>query len=493
MKRWSVAVAIVVAAAAGALAGSWAVARTGRTVPIMMAAKVSASTGDVSFVDGFAPIVRQAVPAVVNVSSSRVVKTPGSATESPFFDDPFFRQFFGNQMPKQFQTPPSAQREQSLGSGVIVNASGYIITNNHVVNGAKDIKVLLGDKRLFSAKVIGTDPKTDIAVLKVNASNLPVLAFGDSSRMQAGNFVLAIGNPFGLNQTVTMGIVSATGRGGLGIEDYEDFIQTDAAINPGNSGGALINEQGALIGINTAILTGGGGGGNQGVGFAIPINMARNVMDQIIKTGKVTRGWLGVSIQPVTQDIASAFHMTEDYGALVGSVTPGSPAANAGLKTGDVILDVNGKRIEDSRALQLMVGMMAPGTTVNLTVFRNGTTKNVAVKLGEMPGNVGQNTAAGTTPETALRGISVTPLTPDIANQLKLPSNTKGVVVSGIDPASPAADAGLQEGDVIQEVNHQPVTGVDGFNRAMQSAGNQPVVLLIDRNGTTSFVVVQPQ
>ncbi len=496
MKRFQIAastgvLALLAVGAAGILAGSWA-ARSGKTIPIMMASRVSASPSGVSFEEGFAPVVRQAVPAVVNVSSSRIVKTPGSSMESPFFSDPFFRQFFGNQVPRQFQNPPSSQREHGLGSGVIVNASGYILTNNHVVEGAKDVKVLLSDNRQFDAKVVGTDAKTDIAILKVNATKLPVLTFGDSSKMQAGNFVLAIGNPFGLNQTVTLGIVSATGRGGLGIEDYEDFIQTDAAINPGNSGGALINEQGDLIGINTAILT-GGGGGNQGVGFAIPINMARNVMNQILKNGKVTRGWLGVSIQPVTQDIANAFHMSGNYGALVADVTKDSPAAKSGLETGDVILDVNGKRIEDSRALQLMVGTMSPGDTVNLTVFRNGGTRSISVKLGEMPANVSQSTSAGGSPETTLRGISVEPLTSDIASELKLPANTRGVVVSNVDSSSTAADAGLQQGDVIQEVNHQPITTVDGFNRAMRSAGNQPVVLLINRNGTTTFVVVQSQ
>ncbi len=241
MKRFQVAastavIALVVAVGAGTMAGSWATAKTGKTIPILMATQVSAAASQVNFQDGFAPIAKRAVPAVVNVSSSKVIRTPGGNTSSPFFSDPLLRQFFGNAVPKDFQTPPSEEREHSLGSGVIVNPDGYIVTNNHVVDGAKDVKVSLGDKREFQARIVGTDAKTDIAVLKIDAKNLPVLAFGDSSKMQVGNFVLAIGNPFGLNQTVTLGIVSATGRGGLGIEDYEDFIQTDAAINPGNSG-----------------------------------------------------------------------------------------------------------------------------------------------------------------------------------------------------------------------------------------------------------------
>jgi len=484
------AIALIIAAAAGTLAGSWATAKTGKTIPILMATPVSAAASRVSFVDGFAPVVGRVIPSVVNVSSSKIIRTPGGSVSSPFFSDPFFNQFFGNAFPKDFQTPPTTEREHSLGSGVIVNPDGYILTNNHVIDGAKEVKVLLEDKREFDARIVGTDAKTDIAVLKIEAKNLPAVAFGDSSKMQAGNFVLAIGNPFGLNQTVTLGIVSATGRGGLGIEDYEDFIQTDAAINPGNSGGALIDERGDLIGINTAIVS-GGSGGNQGVGFAIPGNMARNVMKQILKNGKVTRAWLGVSIQPVTQDIARALRLPETYGALISNVAQDSPAAKGGLEAGDTVLDIDGQKVEDGRALQLKIGSMIPGANVKLTVFRNGTTRAITLKLGEMPGKTVQNGGGGETAGGALRGISVTALTPDLASQLKLPSGTKGVAVTNVDPASAASDAGVQQGDVIQEVNRQPVTGVAGFDRAMQSVGGQPALLLINRNGMTSFVVVQ--
>ncbi|MGH9648485.1 MAG: DegQ family serine endoprotease [Bryobacteraceae bacterium] len=498
MKRFQVAastaaIALLIAVAAGTMAGSWATAKAGKTIPILMATQASTTSAKVTFEDGFAPIAKHVVPAVVNVSSSKVIRTPGGNISSPFFSDPFFRQFFGNSLPQNFQTPPSEEREHSLGSGVIVNPDGYILTNNHVIDGAKDIQVSLGDKREFQARVVGTDATTDIAVLKVDAKDLPVLAFGDSSKMQVGHFVLAIGNPFGLNQTVTLGIVSATGRNGLGIEDYEDFIQTDAAINPGNSGGALVDERGDLIGINTAIVS-GGSGGNQGVGFAIPGNMARNVMDQILKNGKVTRAWLGVSIQPVKQDIAKAFHLSGTYGALIGDVTKDGPAAKSGLETGDIVLDVDGEKIQDSQALQLKIGNMSPGTTVKLTVFRNGVTQEIPVKLGEKPGAAAaQTTVAGTAQRAAMRGISVDALTPDVSSQLKLPASTKGVVVTNVDPASAASEAGILQGDVIQEVNRQPVTGIPGFNRVMQSAGNQPALLLINRNGMTSFVVVPAQ
>lgn len=485
-------VVVVIAIGAGTLAGTWAEARSGGTGPIAVATPSSRAVSRVSFEEGFAPVVKSAIRAVVNVSSSKIIRTPGGSIPSPFFPDPFFKHFFGNALPKDFQTPPSAEREHSLGSGVIVDPGGYILTNNHVIDGAKDIKVLLGDKREFKARVVGADAKTDIAVLKIDARNLPNIAFGDSSRMHPGNFVLAIGNPFGLNQTVTLGIVSATGRGGLGIEDYEDFIQTDAAINPGNSGGPLIDVRGNLVGINTAIVS-GGSGGNQGVGFAIPGNMAHGVMEQILKNGKVTRAWLGVSIQPVTQNIAGAFHLTETYGALIGDVAKDSPAARSGLETGDIVLDVDGQRVDDSRALQLKVGNMSPGTTVKLTVFRNGAMREVDVKLGEAPAGAGQRAGTAELRGAALRGISVTALTPDVARQLSLPAGAKGVVVSSVDAASAASEAGIQQGDVIQQVNRQPVTEVAGFNRAMQSAGDRPVLLLINRNGMTSFVVVQPQ
>jgi serine protease Do len=287
-----------------------------------------------------------------------------------------------------------------------------------------------------------------------------------------------------------MGIVSATGRGGLGIEGYEDFIQTDAAINPGNSGGALIDERGDLIGINTAILT-EGGGGNQGVGFAIPGNMARSVMEAILKTGKVSRGWLGVTVQPVSQDLATAFRLSGPYGALVTSVANDSPAKAAGIQTGDIIAGIDGQKLENSRALQLKIMAMSPGTTVKLNVIRNGKARDMVVKLGEAPSNLGQSGRQGDGQSSPLRGISVTDLTPDAASQL--PEGVQGVVVTGVDLSSAAADADVQQGDIIEEVNHQPVNDVASFTRAMRNAGSQPALLLIYRGGMVLFAVVQPQ
>src|SRR5271165_3213057 len=281
----------------------------------------------------FAPVVKRAAPAVVNISSSKVVKTRGSQMNPGMFDDPFFRQFFGGRMPQQQQQQqPRSERSQSLGSGVIVSPDGYILTNNHVIEGATEVKVSFADKREYAAKIIGTDPMTDVAVIKINEHNLPTLTLSDSSHAQIGDVVLAVGDPFGLGQTVTMGIVSATGRSGLGIERFEDFIQTDAPINPGNSGGALINTRGELIGINTAILA-GNSGGNQGIGFAIPVNLARNVMDQILKTGKASHGFLGVQLDTVTPEKAKAFGLgANGKGVAIASVSDGSPAAKAGLQ-----------------------------------------------------------------------------------------------------------------------------------------------------------------
>ena len=340
-----------------------------------------------SFSNGFASVLKPALPAVVNIHTSKIVKQR-SGGDMPFFNDPFFRQFFGDQFG---QTQPQPQREESLGSGVIVTSDGTILTNNHVIDGASDIKVQLSDKREFEAKLVGTDPKTDIAVLKINATDLPTLAFGDSSRLQVGDVVLAIGEPFGLGGTATMGIVSATGRSlNREIENYEDFIQTDAAINPGNSGGAMIDLHGDLVGINTAIVT-GGGGGNEGIGLAIPINMARSVMDQIVAHGKVVRGYLGVYIQNVTPEIAKAFGLSELHGALIGDVSSDTPGGRAGLKKGDVILKLNGVTVDDANDLRLHISQMDPGTTVHLEISRDGKTQDVSVTLGELPEKEAEN------------------------------------------------------------------------------------------------------
>jgi serine protease Do len=436
---------------------------------------------------GFAPIVKEVLPNVVNISSSKVVRTPNQMPDG-LQNDPFFQQFFGRGFGKGPEIPKE-RREQSLGSGVIVSPEGYVLTNNHVVDGATDVKVTLADKRELKASVVGTDPKTDVAVLKLEGSNFPAITLGDSAKVQVGDYALAIGDPFGVGQTVTMGIVSAKGRGNLGIEDYEDFIQTDAPINPGNSGGALVNERGELVGINTAILS-HGSGGNEGIGFAIPINLARSVMGQILEHGHVTRGYLGVVIQPITPAMAKALGMDKLQGALVGDVSAKGPAQEAGVQRGDVILELNGNPVTDSNQLRNTVSMMQPGETVKLKVGRNGSTKDLSVKLGELPlsKEEARNKPEGASND-ALEGVSVETLDAETAAQLQLPESTKGVVVTGIDPTSPKAESGLRKGDVIQEVNHQPVRNVAEFEQAMRKSGkNDSALLLVNRGGTTLFI-----
>jgi serine protease Do len=467
----------LLAAGAGALLGShsWAAHPASMTVA---AAAPSISAGSLNTT--FAPVVDKALPAVVNISSAK--KTRVTSQDFPQLD-PFFRQFFGRDFGRGFgPSVPRSRIEKSLGSGVIVRSDGYILTNNHVIDGATDITITLNDKRELKAKIVGGDAKTDIAVLKVDAKDLPTIPFADSSKAHVGDIVLAMGNPFGLGQTVTMGIISAQGRTNLGIEDYEDFIQTDAPINPGNSGGALVNASGELLGINTAII--GNSGGNQGVGFAVPINLARNVMNQVMEHGKVTRGYLGVMPQNITPALAKSLNLNGTNGVLIGDVTPGTPAAKAGIERGDVILEVDGQKVEDSNQLRMKISLMPPGTLTHLKVLHNGVEKNVNVTLAELPnsndgssrqfrGQNGEDNASG-----SLEGVTVEP------------SKERGVVVTDVDPSSPAAAAGLREGDVIQEVNRVPVAGVSEFQRAMQKASGGSVLLLVSRGGYTLYIAV---
>lgn len=433
----------------------------------------------------YAPLIKEVLPSVVNISSSKVVHNRmDSAEEMPM--DPFFRQFFGQDGDGHFSIPKD-RREKALGSGVIVSPEGYIVTNNHVVDGATDVRVTLSDKREFQARIVGADPKTDIAVLKIDAKNLTPITIGDSSKVQVGDVALAIGDPFGVGQTVTKGIISATGRGNLGIEDYEDFLQTDAPINPGNSGGALINDRGELVGINTAIIS-HGSGGSQGIGFAVPANLARQVMDQVLKNGHVTRAYLGIYPQDVTPAMAKAFGEKQSEGIVVGDVTPNSPAQEAGVQRGDIILSVNGKPVNDSNQLRMSISMMQPGTKVTLKLLRNGNEHEATVKLAEMPtetANVNSEDEEGAS--KALDGVEVTNLNSHVAKQLGIPEATKGVVVSGIDPSSKMADSGLQKGDVIQEVNRQPVNNVSEFQSAVRKGGRDPL-LLVNRGGRTLFI-----
>ncbi|HLG98130.1 MAG TPA: DegQ family serine endoprotease [Bryobacteraceae bacterium] len=480
---------VVLVAVIALLAGALIATMTGtHGVPVFVSTAHAAAIDQAPFAS-FAPIVKRAMPAVVNISSSKVVRQQATPN---MFDDPFFRQFFGGRMPQERQR---SQRETSLGSGVVVSPDGYILTNNHVVDGATDVKVSFYDKSEYPAKVVGTDKYADIAVLKVNRTGLTAVPFADSSKAQVGDVVLAMGEPFGLRGTVTMGIVSALGRGGLGIERFEDFIQTDAAINQGNSGGALLDIRGELLGINTAILS-GETGGNQGIGFAIPANLARNEMDQIMKHGKVTRGYMGILPQELTPDLAKQFGVPNDQGVAIAQVEPNSPAEHAGLKVGDVITGINGTPIQDVNEFRLQVAGFAPGTTIHLKVARNGNTLDVPVTLGEFnleaeANGRPQGNLPGGGEKGAMRGVTVQSLNADVRRELQLPEGTNGVVITDLDDDSPAAQAGLQSGDVIIQVNHRPVTNVSEFNQAVrQGASKDSTLLLVRRGQGTSFVVV---
>jgi serine protease Do len=441
------------------------------------------ANGKLTLSTGFAPVVERVASAVVNISSTRTVK-PSASEQNPFFNDPLFRDFFG-----RGPLAPHERRERALGSGVIVSSDGFVLTNSHVVSEADEVRVMLPDKRELKAKIVGQDPKTDVALLRIPGSGFPTASFGDSSRVKVGDFVLAIGDPLGLGQTVTMGIISAKGRGNVGIVDYEDFIQTDAAINPGNSGGALVNVEGQLIGLNTAIATTGGSGGNQGIGFAVPSNLAREVMAQIQAHGRVIRGWLGVAIQDVTPAMAKALGLPSEAGALVGDVTSDTPAAKAGLKRGDVIFAVDGQPVTDSRTLRLHVAESSPGTKLKLTVLRNGAHQDITVTLGEMPAEE-KKSPANAPSATGAVGIQVAPLTPDLALRLEVPEGTSGVVVTGVEPGSRAADAGVRPGDLIQEVDHRAVKTPDDVRKGLEKDGKRPHVLLVFRHGVTHFVAI---
>lgn len=501
IRRWVATVVVLAAIAGGALLAigfkSWSGSSVYGAPGVAVAVGHDSSPVPLgSFANGFAAVLKPALPAVVNIHTSKIVKPKGNQM-MPFFNDPFFRQFFGD----QGQMQPRPEREQSLGSGVIVTSDGTIITNNHVIDGATDIKVDLADKRDFTAKLVGTDRDDDIAVLKINATGLPTLPIGDSAKLQVGDVVLAIGDPFGIGETATMGIVSATGRGLNGqIERYEDFIQTDAAINPGNSGGAMIDLHGNLVGINTAILS-GESGGNQGIGFAIPIDMARNVMNQIVEHGKVIRGFLGLLPQDVTPELAKEFGLSEPTGALVGSVEPGKPAAQAGLKRGDIVLKVNGQTVSSANDLRLKISQTAPGTSVDLTIWRDNKTQDVKVTLTQTEPEETQNNNEGEGAGSgAMQGVQVQNLTPDMDQELEVPAGTRGVVITSIDQASPAAATQLQRGMVIQEINHKPVNNVQEYKEALGAAGDHAVLVLAmipnslspNANGLTQYFLVEP-
>ncbi len=430
---------------------------------------------------GFSEVAKVVTPAVVNITASRALR--GRDRREP--RDPM-EDFFG------FPGRPYGPREPrggGMGSGVIVSPDGYIVTNNHVVEGARELTVMLPDKREFKGKVLGTDPKTDLAVIKIDGRDLPSVLWGDSAKLQVGEYVLAVGNPFGLNSTVTLGIVSALGRGRMGITQYEDFIQTDAAINPGNSGGALVNTAGELVGINTAILS--QTGGYQGVGFAVPASMAKPVIESLVKTGKVVRGYLGVAIQDLTQDLAKSFGLTTPKGVVVSDVAEDSPAERAGFKQGDVIVKYQGFPVEDAAALQKAVTRTPVGTKATVKVMRSGREQDLAVTIAEQADTV-KVAGADQAVEHALAGLEVQSLDRQAARELGISQKTHGVVVTAVEPDSLADRAGVVQGDVIREIDRQPVISVKDYEKIATSLKKeQDVLLLINRRGATLFITVK--
>jgi serine protease Do len=448
----------------------------------------------------FAPVVEKVAPSVVTIATSKMVKK----SQNPYFNDPMFRRFFG--IPDDGEEPgDQAPRGRGgngkkhlerfgLGSGVIVSPEGHILTNNHVIEGADEIIVTIGvDKHEYKATKIATDPSTDIAVLKIEpTTKLHEITFADSDKLRVGDLAIAVGNPFGLTQSVTMGIISALGRSDTHITDYENFIQTDASINPGNSGGALVDVEGRLIGINTAIYS--RTGGNQGIGFAVPSNIAHTVMDSLIKNGKVSRGFLGIALQPLSEDLAKAFKIEGNAGALVAEVTSKSPAEKAGIVAGDIVTEVDGKKVEGPRELQLIVAAIAPGTKVNVKLLRDGQAKNVNVELAERPGN---KVAANTPPEKStdpdvLDGVTVGDINGETRKKFELPENSKGVVITEIDPDSPSAEAGLKTGDVIYEINREPITSAkEAVDLSEKVKKEKKVLLRVSTKGNSRYVVVE--
>ena len=438
----------------------------------------------IGFPQSFADLAERVNPAVVNIRTTTTLKFHGSPfrhffgpEQGPFGD--FFHHFFGD-------IPDREMKQQSLGSGFIIDKDGFIITNNHVVEGADEIKVKLADGREFRARVVGRDTKTDLALIKISSlfKDLPVLPLGDSDKMRVGDWVLAVGNPFGLGHTVTQGIISATGRA-IGSGPYDDFLQTDAPINPGNSGGPLINLKGEVIGINSAIIQSG-----QGIGFAIPSNIAKDVTSQLKDKGKVVRGWIGVSIQSVTPEIAESFGMKEPKGALVSDVVPGGPAEKSGIKRGDIILAFNGKTVRTSSELPFIVAQTSIGKTAEVTVLRGGKEMGLKVTVEELTEQRAAASSQMESPETNL-GMQIAPITPEIQNELGI-RDKAGLVVINVAPGSPADDGGIQPGDILKEINHRPVKSVSDYNDALgKTERNKPILLLMKRGGQTFYVSIK--
>src|SRR2546421_187011 len=493
LKKSLIVAVLVAVGAVGWVAASGRFDRSENKRPtVSVAGNDSPLERQTKFTPSFSAVVKQVAPSVLNVFTTKTVRNPMPEI-TPFFDDPFFRQFFGQPFgDNEGRRQPRTFKERSLGSGVIVTKDGYILTNNHVVDGADEIKVARDkDKRQFTAKVVGRDPRTDIAVLKIDAKDLPFITFADSDKIEVGDVVLALGNPFGIGQTVTMGIVSATGRGDMGIEDYEDFIQTDAAINPGNSGGALVDAEGRLIGLNTAILS--RSGGNQGVGFAIPANLARSVMDQMIEKGKIERGFLGVGIKDLTPELARQFNVPDNTsGALVTQLEDRSAAAEAGVQSGDVIIELNGTPVKDRRNLQLMIGRLSPGDKVSLKVLHDGKEKMFTVTLKEMLEQklASNDTSSEPNDSDALNGVAVGDIDAAARSRFNIPDRVKGALITEVDPDSASYEAGLRPGDVIQEIDHKRVTNAaEAVEVSKHVKTKQVLVRFWSRGGNDSVVV----
>ncbi len=440
----------------------------------------------------FVEIAKAVKPAVVNIYATKTGRAEGSPATP--FDDPFFRKFFGEEFFRRFEQQPKERKERGLGSGVIVDAKGVIITNNHVVGKADEIRVTLSDKREFKAKLIGTDPKTDIAVVRIEAAGLPTVPWADSDKLEVGEFVLAVGNPFGLTQTVTLGIVSALGRA-AGIAEYEDFIQTDAAINPGNSGGPLVNVRGELVGINTAIFS--QSGGNMGIGFAVPSNMAQSILTQLVQTGKVVRGWLGVSIQDLTPELSSQFGVGDIKGVLVSDVMDDSPAKKAGFERADVIVEYDGKPMDSPTHLRNAVAQTPVGKKVAVKIIRDKKSKTIDVTIAEQPKSMaqtGEEDAGETaTPAGILSALDVRELNDELANRYGLKTSERGVIVVRVKAGSAAEEVGVREGDLIVEINRQAVTSLKNYERlAGKLPKDQAVLLLLKRQGRTIYLTLRP-
>jgi len=464
-----------------------------------------------AFAQGFAEIVKKTTPAVVNIAvtgGEASGRRRGGPPPGPFGGPPPGEEPGGGEPPTPPPTPhgppvPHGRPDQSAGSGVVIDSNGYIVTNNHVVEGATQITVTLSDRREFAAKVVGTDPKTDLAVIKIEAKDLPVLKWAEYEKLQVGDLVLAVGSPFGLSSTVTLGIISALGRGNVGIADYEDFIQTDAAINPGNSGGALVNMNGDLIGINTAIFS--RTGGSEGIGFAIPSSIALDIVDSLQRTGKVVRGWMGVAIQEITPALAKSFKLPEQRkGVLISDVNENGPSHAAGIKRGDVVVAFNGKEVQTVSQLRNLVARTVVGKNALVKVLRDGKEQVITVVVAERPSDEvlarkepAPPKESGETikpPDNVLASLRVQALDNALMSQLNIPARTTGVVITSVEPGGQAEAAGLQRGDVIQEVNHEPVKTLDEYQKAAGKIKKEELaVLLVNRQGNSLFVAINPK